>query len=291
MLRACSMLALATVAAVALGQAQVPPTTPRTPNPAQDSLQPGGQPGAQPGIAQPDQPGSPSQLQPGQPGGQPRTANFRGEPGSASQTIDGQLAACLVLGNEGEVALSRLANERASSDQVKKFAQQMIDVHTKAAQQLRQFAPQDVSLQLSSSGGNPAARGVEVRAETSAGVAGSGAEANIGRKMLTIEREAKQQCLEMAEKELGEKRGSEFDECYIGQQIGGHLQMIAAMTVFERHVSPDLQRVISDQRKTAEQHLAHAKQIARDVKSSPSAAGDRGISQPSTAQQPGGVQR
>jgi predicted outer membrane protein len=282
------------VAALALGQGQTPPVVPRAQNPAQDGSLPGGQ--QQPGIGQPGQPGNPVQLQQGlQQGGQQRTANFRGELANASQTIDGQLAACLVLGNEAEVALSRFADKRASSEQVKKFAQQMIEAHTKAAQQLRQFAPQDVSLQLSSSSSDPAARSGQARNETSATAPGSAAggapEANIGRKMLTIEREAKQECLELAQKELGEKRGSEFDQCFVGQQIGGHLQMIAALTVFERHVSPDLQRVISEQKKTAEQHLEHAKQIARDLKSSSSSASDRSSGPQSTAQQPGGQQR
>jgi putative membrane protein len=45
-------------------------------------------------------------------------------------------------GGMAEVELARLAVEKASSDDVKKYAQQMIDDHTKANQELMQVASQ-----------------------------------------------------------------------------------------------------------------------------------------------------
>jgi hypothetical protein len=47
----------------------------------------------------------------------------------------------------------------------------------------------------------------------------------------------------------------------LGQQVVGHVQMIAALTAFEQHASPELQKVIVEQKKTAEQHLDHIKQL------------------------------
>jgi len=245
------MLSFAAVSAVAFAQTQSPPTAPRTQSPAQNGAQPGGVQGLQPGIGQPAQPGQPGQQQQTT---QQRTVNFRGESvGANSQAIDGHLAACLILGNEEEVALGKFASQHASSDKVKKFAQTMVDQHTKAAAELKQFAPQGVSLELSESGTNQA------RNEPAANA--SNASDQMGQKMLTIMRDAKQECLNMTEKELGQKRGEEFDHAYIGQQMGGHVQMIAALTAFERHASPELQRVVSEQKKTAEQHLDHLKQM------------------------------
>jgi len=257
MFRVFGMLSLAAISAVAFAQTQSPPVAPRTPSPAQDSSQPGGLQSSQPGIGQPVQPGqqvnqNQQQFQQQQ-GDQQRTANFRGESaGQANaQVIDGQLAACLILGNEEEVALGKFATQHANSDKVKKFAQMMVDQHTQAAQQLKQFAPQGVSLQLAESGRN------QSRSERTA----ANASDQIGQQMLAIMRDAKQECLNMTEKELGRKRGEEFDHAYIGQQMGGHVQMIAALTAFEKHASPELQRVVSEQKKTAEQHLDHLKSL------------------------------
>jgi predicted outer membrane protein len=254
MLRVLSMLSLTAIGAVAFAQTQSPPTAPRTQSPAQDNANPGGLQNPQPGVGQPAQPGQPgyqNQQQPIQ-GAQQRTANFRGELGGQAnaQIIDGQLAACLILGNEEEIALGKFASQHASSDKVKKFAQMMVDQHTQAASQLKQFAPRGVSLQLSDAGNNQA------RNERAA----TGSD-QIGQQMLTIMRDAKQECLNMTEKELGQKHGEEFDHAYIGQQMGGHVQMIAALTAFEKHASPELQRVVSEQKKTAEQHLDHLKQL------------------------------
>jgi len=261
------MLALTLVAAVALAQAQSPPTAPRAQSPAQDSSQPGGQQSSQPGVGQQNaapsgQPGSASQLrqsgQQGQQSGQQRTANFRGEGTSqgGSQAIDGQLAACLILGNQEEIALGKFASQHASSDKVKKFAQQMVDDHTKASKQLQQFAPQGVALELSSGSSGQA------RNEQSSTNSGD----KMGQQMLSIMRDAKQECLNMTEKELGQKRGEEFDHAYVGQQMGGHVQMIASLTAFEKHASPELQRVVSEQKKTAEEHLDHLKHLIDSTK-------------------------
>jgi putative membrane protein len=43
-------------------------------------------------------------------------------------------------GGMAEVELGKLATEKASSDDVKKFGQRMVDDHTKAADQLKQVA-------------------------------------------------------------------------------------------------------------------------------------------------------
>jgi len=298
-MKALTLLSLALFATLAFGQGQTPPTAPRTQSPAQDGSQPGGLQSSTPAAAQPGQPGSPAQLQQGsqqggqqQPGqqqsGQQRTANLRGESAnpSSSQLIDGHLAACLILGNEEEVALGRFATKHASSDSVKKFAQQMVDDHTKAEEQLRQFAPQNASLQLTSSGSESGAQSrTEARANSQFdSSAANSSPTSAPQQLLAIEREAKQECLNRTEKELGEKRGSEFDHAYLGQQMVGHVQMVSTLTAFEKHASPDLQRVIAEQRKTAEQHLDHIKQLKESKTTS--AASDHASGQHSGTQQP-----
>jgi len=263
------------VAAVALGQNQSPPVAPRTQSPAQDGAQPGGTQSSQPAAGQPGQQGNINQGGTQQQGGQQqgdqrqggqqqsgqrpsgqRTANYRGESANtqSSQAIEGHLAACLILGNQEEVAMGKFAGEHASSDKVKKFAKQMVEDHTKAISQLKQYAPQGANLELSSSGSSSQARDQL----TSASQNNSD---SAGQQMLAIMRDVKQECLNMTQKELGEKHGEEFDHAYVGQQMGAHLQMIASLTAFEKHASPELQRIVTEQRKSAEEHFDHLKQM------------------------------
>src|SRR5687768_8180234 len=87
-------------------------------------------------VAQEDQP-RPRQPnvegQPGQPN-QPR----RGEVGSDSRgqraqadasSGDRQIVECLIIENENEIAVARLAQDKASSEEVKGFAEMMIKDH------------------------------------------------------------------------------------------------------------------------------------------------------------------
>jgi predicted outer membrane protein len=91
-------------------------------------------------------------------------------------------------------------------------------------------------------------------------------------QLLNIEREARQQCLALTEDELQKLRGDEFDKAYLGQQLGGHIQMVAVLQVAERHVSPELQRIVEQQRQTAEKHLDQLRQLKQELARSETAS-------------------
>jgi predicted outer membrane protein len=78
---------------------------------------------------------------------QPYTANFRGSQRSAgsSQQVDQFLAACLLAKNKAEIELSQLAAQQSDNEQVKQFAQQMVEDHQKMTQQLQQIAGSDAA--------------------------------------------------------------------------------------------------------------------------------------------------
>lgn len=70
------------------------------------------------------------------------------------RNTDAQFATHIAQANMAEVALGKLAQQKAQSDDIKKFAQKMIDEHTKAEQDLEGIAsknsltlPQDMSPQ------------------------------------------------------------------------------------------------------------------------------------------------
>ena len=80
-------------------------------------------------------------------------ANSKQAAGTDRNT-DAQFATHMAQANMAEVALAKLAQEKSQSDDIKKFAQKMVDEHTKAEQDLEGIAsknnltlPQDMSAQ------------------------------------------------------------------------------------------------------------------------------------------------
>jgi predicted outer membrane protein len=207
--------------------------------------------------------------------------------GQAGQ-LDGQLAACLIIGNQKEVAVSRQAEQHLQHEDVKKFAQQMVQDHEKFATQLQQFAEQggfqqaqlaiDGTARTGSSDAITRSRTEPPRSTTErnpnapnpgASRAAARSEAldqqGTAQQLISIEREVAQQCVESATKMLNEKQGAEADRCYVGMQIGAHMGMVDKLEVFSRHASPELQAVLQQGLKTTQQHLDHAKKLAKQL--------------------------
>ena len=114
-----------------------------------------GQPGT---IVRPGQPAPGGALIEGEPGikSGTRTANFppSDEAGQAQGQINDQaLVRWIAAGNEAEIRINEFAQQQAQNDQVKQFAQKMVQEHTKLGEQLRQAA------QGGQGGGQPGATG------------------------------------------------------------------------------------------------------------------------------------
>jgi predicted outer membrane protein len=223
-------------------------------------------------------------TRPAQPG-QPRPAGAvtqPGQPGAQAGNLDQGIAACIALGNQEEIALAQYASTRAKNEKVKEFAQTMQREHTAALQKLRQVAPQLANWNLELQAGantRPASgqtgvqqagapqqfgnqpNGVQQAASTQpAGAGGHDAQ------MVALQRTIAQQCLALTQRELDEA-GADFDHCYIGQQVGAHVAMLAKLQGSEQFAGPELRGFIQEATKTVEQHLQHAKQIAKELKS------------------------
>jgi predicted outer membrane protein len=82
---------------------------------------------------------------------------------------------------------------------------------------------------------------------------------------MQIKHEIADQCLASTRRELESKSGSEFDECYVGMQVGAHMKMADALTVLERHASPELQPVLRKGLETVRTHLDHAKKVKKSL--------------------------
>lgn len=224
---------------------------PAPPQPAQP--QPAGQ--RQPTLPQ-AQPQQGAQPQPGQPAANPSrvTAN-RPVDGAVARTPDQEIAQCLAIGNQEEIALARLAQQKASSKEVKDFAEQLMQDHTKALDSLKQFGAQKV--QLGASGALEQANQQRPARAAQAGGATGGRQFDF----VEVKERIAEQCLADSQKEWSEKKAEDAEMCYVGSQLVAHKQMIAAQKVLRDYASPQLQATIDQSLSATQAHLKHAEKL------------------------------
>lgn len=210
-------------------------------------------PQSQQGYGPQNQQGYGPQYQQGQQyqnyGRQPRVAN-RYDQGPVGQgpgisPTDRELASWLLVDNRAEIQLARMAQERASCDDVKDFAKKLIDDHSKIVEQLQQFAGMGRQQQFASNRGQPQSGG--------------------GLNLVRLKQQLGQQCLASSQRELEEKEGDEFDKCYIGMQLAMHMQMLDTLKVFSRYASQEFDEVIEQGEQVTQEHFDHAKELIKQL--------------------------
>lgn len=138
---------------------------------------------------------------------------------SGSEDIEFVLDAA--QGGMAEVELGRLAAERAKNDEVKKFAQRMVDDHTKAGDQLKSIA---------------ATRGIK----------------------LPTEMEAKDKALMTRLQKLN---GAAFDRAYMQAMVSDHVKDVNEFKKeANAGRDPQVKSFASSTLPTLEEHLQHARQ-------------------------------
>jgi len=213
---------------------------------------------------------------------------------------DHALASCVALANQEEVALGELGSQKAHNEEVKKFAQMLVQDHQEFLGKLKEYAPEasgagflhsDKEKTAERSGATPAtkagARTVEQAVATNgvnesgktektsgkeAGAKSGDAHHHHGRH-LQIEREVAQECLTMAKEKLNSETGEKFDKCFVGMQIGMHGAMKAKLTVFQRHASAELAQVLGAGLKKTEEHLKKAEELMQSLDHGTATAG------------------
>jgi predicted outer membrane protein len=222
----------------------------------------------------------------------PATPGAAARPGAARTTatpagdnLDQKIAVCLLLGNQEEVALAQFAQQRSQNEQVRKFAQQMIEHHQQAISKIEQAAPEAASLNLQLQAGTA---GEAAASTTASGVRPASAEEPVAttgagpdQRAVQLAQSVKQECLNLTQQELAQKEGVEFDKAYIGQQIGAHIGMLAELRGSKNFATGPLQQVISEGEQMTQKHLAEAKQIMSQLKD------QQGSQPPQTSQRPG----
>ncbi|HTF90885.1 MAG TPA: DUF4142 domain-containing protein [Planctomycetota bacterium] len=191
-----------------------------------------------------------------------------------AKEADGILATWLVVGGDAEVALARIAAQKASDPEVKQFAQRMIDDHTQMGQKLQAFA----SAAGHKGEGQGADRPTDVsgndRKEPNPAREASAPRAMGGFDHVALAQELGDQCLQTSRRELEQKQGADFDRCYIGMAVGGHMHTSDMLTVFQRHASSSLKPVLSDAQGTVTKHLQEAKDLMKKLEGKSGASRD-----------------
>jgi len=210
--------------------------------------------------------------------------------------LDHEMVRWLTMGNKAEIALARLARQRSTNEQVKQFATQMIDDHTKILNSLEQFATRTGHGAMSRHGlnksaaterpgvgdqnpvaqpgttnqfnqppGNETAGNEPQNARPGRRFGAMAGARDRGHEFIHILHEVAQQCEQSAIRELSEKQGEHFDKAYVGTQIMAHMHFIDEVNVFERYASADLQPILQEGAQIAKDHLQHAKQLMRQL--------------------------
>jgi predicted outer membrane protein len=232
--------------------------------------------------------------------GQQYTAQFRGTQRTAGQDEEVQrfLATCLLEKNKAEVELGKFAQQQAQNPQVKEFAQRMAQEHQQLVQKLQPLAGMQGA--RTSAAGQIDARRQPADTTRLPGSPGAGQlnpEANqnltAGRaagqqnpalnEIAQIERQITERHKEAVREELEQKQGAEFDKCYLGAQIGGHMHMLAALEVIEQQGPDQLRQIAQQARPGVEQHLEQAKQLMKQLEGG-SPASSQAERQPSRTQ-------
>jgi predicted outer membrane protein len=177
--------------------------------------------------------------------------------------FDHHVAQCLIMGNQNEVAAAKIAQKKASNDEVKNFADNMMMDHEKFIADLDKFAGHNYRHR--DAGGRASSSDKQTTAESRTAPGKDGEQHEHMAKMMKIHEEIADQCRASVQRELDSKQGKAFDECYMGLQIGAHMKMVDELTVLARHVSADFKPVLEKGLQTAQQHLKDAKQVMNDI--------------------------
>jgi len=148
------------------------------------------------------------------------TASMSSKSASKLSASDKKFVRDAAQGGMAEVELGKLATEKASSDDVKKFGQRMVDDHTKAGDQLKQVASSE---------------GVQLPQGLSA------------KDKLTKER-------------LSKLSGEQFDKAYMADMVKDHTQDVADFQRESKSGSdPAVKDFASQTLPTLQDHLKQAK--------------------------------
>ena len=217
--------------------------------------------------------------------------NVQLQAGGQNQEVEKFLAGCLLAKNKCEVEFAQLAQQQSQNPKVKEFAKMLEQDHQKIVQQLEPLAggqagqtstrTESQSQAISATGQNDAQRqpsdttrlpgspGATQTTRSQTQSAGYGSQEMSGpfAQLAQIEKQISERQKQAMLDELQQKSGVEFDKCYIGSQVVAHMQSLAALEVITQQQG-ELAQIAQQAQPTVQEHLEHAKQLAKQLEGS-----------------------
>jgi len=234
----------------------------------------------------------------------PYTANYGASQAGEGQKseVEKYFANCLLKNNQAEIEISQFAAQQSQNPKVKQFAEELVKDHQKVVQKLQPIASgnagahsagsasldasadsdanrlaTDTARTPGSSETNTAAPGTETRSgagttdrDTAESLTASHGAANGNDALMQvaqIEEKINDRCKQALREELQQKSGAEFDACYLGAQVGGHMHMLAALEVIPQESQGQLKQIAEEAKPTVQKHLDKAKELMKERKS------------------------
>lgn len=172
---------------------------------------------------------------------------------SSEQTKDQIFAKCLVIANQEQVLLSRFVKDKLTNEEVKQFAIQLEKDHQACIEKLN-------ALSAAAGTVNSANNANKVRTVSTASANKS---ANVD--FLELQQEIATQCLKDTQEYLGQKKGADFDRCFVALQIAKHAGMKSTLTVLQRHTTGKVQGVIKESLAMNTQHMQGAVELMEQL--------------------------
>ncbi len=188
-----------------------------------------------------------------------------------------QFATCWALDNQEEIILAKFAQEKSKNKEVIQFAKMIAEEHQACLKKLSKFAPEAsregylVTNHANQSGAQndstPEATQRPDQDPKSAGkvatspipsVSDSGSHAI---DMMQFQREVAQQCIADSKKYLDSKGSDDFDETFVGMQIGKHAAMHTKLVVLQRHTSDQMREMVTEGIQSLEKHMKAAESL------------------------------
>ena len=87
----------------------------------------------------------------------------------------------------------------------------------------------------------------------------------LAEKMHRMAHRTAQECLQLTKDELSKHSGHEFDQAFVGSQIGAHIGMLAKLKAAETETSPKLSQWTIKAQETTKMHKEHLQELMESI--------------------------
>jgi len=212
-----------------------------------------------------------------------------------SQSLQKLVVKQLKIANDAQIEVSQMAVDKAKSDEVKQFAQMLIEDHRQLNQELTSFdsgkagatrgqqnrpdqaastlpAPNQ-PVQAAKPDQAPIEAGPKAASQQNDRLTDSensrrdgGSQAGLVSQLTSIAEKASKNHTEMIKEDLQGREGNEFDMAFVGYQIACHSAAVAKLGAMDGVGTQELQAVIQKAEQRVSGHLDKAKQLAETLK-------------------------